>query len=50
MNAGTDLDLGYDRVYTKYLGEAVSKGKVSELRVRNAVKRRYFFVPRVRWF
>lgn len=42
MNAGTDLDLGYDRVYTKYLPEAVSKGKVSELRVRNAVKRRYF--------
>ena len=50
MNAGTDLDLGYDKIYTDYLPEAVAKGKVSEIRVRNAVKRRYFFVPRVLWF
>ena len=42
MNASTDLDLGYDEVYTKYLPSAVSDGLVTIDTIKRAVWRSFY--------
>lgn len=39
MNATTDLDLGYDQVYTDFLPTALAQGLVSESTIEAAVRR-----------
>ena len=47
MNASTDLDLGYDRVYTKYLPSAISDNLVKIDTIREAVWRSFYLRIRV---
>ena len=42
MNATTDLDLGYDRIYPKYLQQAVTDGLVDEDTIRQSVIRSFY--------
>ncbi|KAK8795612.1 hypothetical protein WA158_000269 [Blastocystis sp. Blastoise] len=39
MNASTDLDLGNDKIYPKYLPDAVKQNKTKESTIRESVKR-----------
>ena len=47
MNASTDLDLGHDDVYTKYLPSAVSDNRVKIETIREAVWRSFYLRIRV---
>eukprot|EP00118_Oscarella_pearsei_P025144 m.307605 g.307605 ORF g.307605 m.307605 type:complete len:786 (+) comp42516_c0_seq1:80-2437(+) len=43
MKASTDLDLGYDAIYSKYLGPAVKDGKVDAKTIQESVWRSFYW-------
>ncbi len=47
MNAGTDLDLGHDTIYPKYLGDAVDQKLVSIDSIKQAVIRNFYLRMRL---
>ena len=47
MNAGTDLDLGGDKVYTRYLPSAINDSLVNIYTIRRAVWRSFYLRIRV---